>query len=463
MTINVFDLAQTDTSLKKVSHKEYAGSCPGCGGSDRFHVQPDRRNGGAWMCRNCWPAETKGWADGIEYLRQFRNMSFTAAKNFLAGEVDSLLETVYNAQDMHEQAQLPDNPRLQERYMQYVRLAITRLWTPQGKPCLDYLLSRGLSEDTIKKAKLGCIDSATLRREYLGRVEVETQFIVIPWYADKLLWRVNLRDIRPDVPEKERYRNFPKSGNGLYLADSLKRKVPTFLVEGEIDALSLAQEAGDLVNVVATGSTSGSLTSTWVTRLARVPSVLVAFDRESEAEQRANTWLKILRHNAMRYKPQLKDVNKMLVEGRNVRRWVLAILDYLSEDQDTSSLPSQEAPVLPALVCSVCGQDLATVDTGAYDENEIAYCNYDQATLEPYCSRVGTYEQFMATVNRIAGVFGPDCKITPMSKKGYTLEQHIARLQQQEQADIKRTIARRRNRASKACQCDFDGKVRRTI
>ena len=53
----------------------------------------------------------------------------------------------------------------------------------------------------------------------------------------------------------------------------------------------------------------------------------------------------------------------------------------------------------------------------------------------------------MSVVNQIAGVFGPDCKITPMSK-GYTLEQHIAMLQGQEQEKEKRAReARRRNRA----------------
>ena len=147
-----------------------------------------------------------------------------------------------------------------------------------------------------------------------------------------------------------------------------------------------------------------------------------------------------------------QDVNAMLVRDRDlVAVWINAALDMLSEqqeDQDTSSQPTQEtpAPVLPALVCSVCGLDLEDIDTAAYDENEIAYCNYDQDTLKPYCSRQAwTHEKFMSVVNQIAGVFGPDCKITPMSR-GYTLEQHVAKLQQQEQADIQQAIARRRNK-----------------
>ena len=119
-----------------------------------------------------------------------------------ADQDGSPLERWEPLQAIPEREELPNSLRLQERYMQYVRLARTRLGTPQGKPCLNYLLSRGLSEDTINKAKLGCIDSVTLRQEYLGRVKVDTQFIVFPWYADGILWSVNLRDIRPDTPKK---------------------------------------------------------------------------------------------------------------------------------------------------------------------------------------------------------------------------------------------------------------------
>ncbi len=420
MEKNVFDLAQEDTRLKVVSRRttkgngpEYAGPCPGCGGDDRFHVQPERKDGGAWMCRNCRPAEQYGWSDNIEYLRQFRSMSFTAAKNYLAGLVDTAIERAD------------------------ADMAQARLWTSEGKAGLDYLLSRGLTEETIHKAQLGYA-------VYRG-----IPSLVIPWYANGVYWRINLRDIRTDVPIEQRYRNIPGSSQaGLYMGDSLKLRRPTFLVEGEIDALSIAQVAGPLVAVVATGSTSGSRTAKWVTRLASVPSVLVAFDNEPKGHTAAKFWLNVLEHNAIRYKPIIcKDVNAMLVADRELLAvWINAALDLLSEqDQDTSSQPTQETP---ALVCSKCGIDLATVDTGAYDENEVAYCNFDQDTLQAYCSRQSwTHERFMSIVNQLAGVFGPDCKITPVTP-GYTLKQHVAMLQEQEKENEKRAReARRHNRA----------------
>src|SRR6266566_7628082 len=207
MEKNVFDLAQEDTRLKVVSRRttkgngpEYAGPCPGCGGDDRFHVQPERKDGGAWMCRNCRPAEQYGWSDNIEYLRQFRSMSFTAAKNYLAGLVDTAIERaelVYN-KSLSNQGQ-PPNQVWQHKASRYADMAQASLWTSEGKEGLDYLLSRGLTEETIHQAQLGYA-------VYRG-----IPSLVIPWYANGVYWRINLRDIRTDVPIEQRYRNIPGS------------------------------------------------------------------------------------------------------------------------------------------------------------------------------------------------------------------------------------------------------------
>ena len=149
--MNVFDLAQQDTQLKKVSWKEYAGPCPGCHGTDRFHVQPHKRDGGAWMCRNCWPAEDRGWGDGIEYLRQFRNMTFSEAKRFLEGD-----ETTphYTTAPKNPVFSTPD---WQRKVSVFVEKACARLWTDEGRVALDYLHARGLTDETMRKSKLGYV------------------------------------------------------------------------------------------------------------------------------------------------------------------------------------------------------------------------------------------------------------------------------------------------------------------
>jgi hypothetical protein len=45
--------------------------------------------------------------------------------------------------------------------------------------------------------------------------------------------------------------------NTLYRLDTLRPNAPAMIVEGVLDALAIAQEAGDLIAVVAAGSTTG--------------------------------------------------------------------------------------------------------------------------------------------------------------------------------------------------------------
>jgi DNA primase len=425
MSKNVYDLAQEDTSLKKVSYKEYAGPCPRCFGTDRFHVQPGRKDNGAWFCRSCWPAEQKGWGDGIEYLRQMRGMSFTAAKSYLQGEVDSLLEIVEWKQS---HPLLPGNEQLQERYQEYIRAAQALLWTSEGKPCLDYLLSRGLSEDTIRASKLGCIGSETLRKNYLAKdIEGETLFVVIPWYADNILWRVQLRDIA-----SKQYRNFPKSGEGLYLGDCLKRPLPTFLVEDEFSAITIAQEAGDLVNVVATGSSSRGRTTKWESRLSLASGVLVAFDADKDGDKGSKAWLSLLNEAtlAKRWRPVAKDANDMLQQGYDVRTWIQSGLDYLKGEPETIE-PD------PLNFCSSPGcssEVFMFVEDGS--EYGAPYCEaHYQALQQPAQPAERTSkEQFTAIAEQLAGVFPGECEIRIDRIGTYTLQDQVRAIEEQQRA-----------------------------
>jgi len=59
--------------VSRTKNGEYAGPCPWCGGTDRFRVWPGSKGGRYW-CRQC---EKKG--DGIQYLRDFRGLSYREA------------------------------------------------------------------------------------------------------------------------------------------------------------------------------------------------------------------------------------------------------------------------------------------------------------------------------------------------------------------------------------------------
>jgi DNA primase len=148
--------------------------------------------------------------------------------------------------------------------------------------------------------------------------------VVIPWIIGSDLWGIRIR--RPAGDPK--YYWIPGGTMpALYNTDDLTPGRPVVLVEGEIDALTVVQCAGDVIVAVATGSTAGARHAKWITRLELAPVVLVAFDRDKAGEEAAQYWLDLL-PNAIRWKPPYGDVNTFAQsEGADVRRWVQMGLD----------------------------------------------------------------------------------------------------------------------------------------
>ena len=196
-----------------------------------------------------------------------------------------------------------------------------------GKQALDYLRRRGLSDETIRKAALGYHPGPwRAPASQWGRTTWLAQGIVIPWLIEGGIWRLTIRDERVTEGNR-RYLQVSGGSNGLYLAQSLLLKRPAVvLTEGEFDALSLAQECGDLVAVVATGTTKGSHTPRWISLLAQQGRVFVAFDAERDKGDADAQWWTRRLGNAQRLRPLWNDANQMLQDGVNLREWISAAL-----------------------------------------------------------------------------------------------------------------------------------------
>ena len=91
-SVNLVDLVNGDTSIKKVAAQEYAGPCPKCGGKDRLHVTS------SWFfCRQCHPKR----GDAIEYVQWRDGITFSEACDLLGGDghEDALVRRVARASD----------------------------------------------------------------------------------------------------------------------------------------------------------------------------------------------------------------------------------------------------------------------------------------------------------------------------------------------------------------------------
>jgi DNA primase len=321
--MNLLHLLSRDTALRKVANTdggEYVGRCPWCGGDDRFHVWPDADPPHYW-CRRC-----ERWGDAIQYLRDREGLTFRQA-------CERLGEPLPERSGRHSTPQPPPLAEAPGHAWQacaqaFIEQCEHALWTPVGAQALAYLHRRGLTDEIIQMARLGyhAVERWDNPQDWGLPPDYKKihllQGIVFPWFVDSEVWRVTFRRGGNDIPKEERYRPIVAGGKPLYQINWLRPNAPAMLVEGEVDALSVTQEAGDLIAAVATGSTAGGRLERWIGRLALCSIVLVAFDADPAGDEASAWWLKALGPRAKRWRPYWGDANAMLQEGVDLRTWI---------------------------------------------------------------------------------------------------------------------------------------------
>lgn len=326
------------TKVASTQGGEYAGSCPFCGGQDRFHVQPVR---GRWFCRHC----TEGtWKDAIEFVKRRNGASFPEAVAHLTnGVVDTPMTKAQSIALSHPTQ--PPSPAWQKTALAFVTQCQERLWAGEGASARRSLQKRGFSDETIRQARLGWNDQTRyddrstwdLPAELNDRGKPKRVWLprgwALPSFIDGELWRVSIRrpktdieaEIREGKPHTPKYIQVSGSGNALHNADALYPGCWAVIVEGVFDALSIQQNAGDLVVPVATSSTTGCRSTKWIARLALAETVLVAYDADEAGQAAADYWLKVL-PKAKRWRPWWADANRMAMDGVDLRNWLFPAL-----------------------------------------------------------------------------------------------------------------------------------------
>jgi hypothetical protein len=135
------------------------------------------------------------------------------------------------------------------------------------------------------------------------------------------LSKVTIRRLGDDVPHNRRHYEVSGSANAVYRVDTVQANHPAGIVEAPLDALSLAQEAGDLLAVAAAGTSWGRL-ERWIRQLALSSKVLLMFDADEGGEKAAAWWLQALGLRAKRWRPYWNDPNAMLQDRVDLRTWV---------------------------------------------------------------------------------------------------------------------------------------------
>ena len=369
--MNIIDLLRgKNIEPNKVSSAkggEYHSPCPGCGGEDRFHVWPEQNQGrGSWWCRGCG----KG-GDGIQFLREFFGLSFRDACKQLglenkisAGQRRSLWKTtpVLPRREKENTLKLRENGNIAAAWgLQAEKLLQQAKNDLQADPAaLDHLgKTRGIIPETARRFRLGllrfpggknCRFSSRKKWDLPpkdGGKKPDALWIprglLIPGFnaAGEV---VRLRIRRPVADHQAggpKYYLLPGSSVDPCL---IYNKQPVVVVvEAELDAFLMAQEAGELAGVLAMGSSAPRPTSAIHDILQRVKLILLAFDADEAGQEAVERWRQWYDHAySLPIPAGHKDPGEAWQAGVDLRAWIRGELPAAWVDDGPVKSPAAE-------------------------------------------------------------------------------------------------------------------------
>ncbi|MFO0889335.1 MAG: toprim domain-containing protein [Isosphaeraceae bacterium] len=166
------------------------------------------------------------------------------------------------------------------------REAAERLWKLEGRECLEYLKRRGLTDETVKVASLGAIESTRIPTKD-GTRSYPVSGVSIPWRASGHLRLLKVRQLDGREPRyAEAFRDRPV----VYPApEAFEPGRPLIVCEGELDALLLAQQLPE-ASVITLGSASGKPDGAVLSLLLAASPWYVAHDADPAGDRAAAEW-----------------------------------------------------------------------------------------------------------------------------------------------------------------------------
>jgi len=324
MTILIDMLSEDGLTPRKKGPCEYSSPCPACGGRDRFIVRTDGK--ARYWCRQCSIA-----GDAIDYLQQFRSMSYRDAAEYVGKQLDEPA-TRKTRQDTRS------TPIEHQSDIWLKRADRLITWANENLLSNDAILTwledeRGLTRETVKRFRLGWIDADIFDQRAEWGLQDTGKKILIP--AGLVIPgpdRIRIRRSNPG--DFGRYYVLPGSQmDPLTIGTAYENTA--VVVESELDALLLCQEIDRPVYIVATGTAAARPDDDVVEQLLTCPVVLVAFDSDVAGENGSDLWLNRL-PNAGRTATPLsfgKDFAEAYLHGLDLDIWMSASMTRYCRDE----------------------------------------------------------------------------------------------------------------------------------
>lgn len=322
---------------------EFCSPCPFCkDGENRFLIWPNQQNrdgeykGGRFWCRVCHIS-----GDAIAFLRLLYGMSYRHACSQL--QIEPKQKNTTSPHFTVSQPKIVSNPS--EKWMteakEFVELVHQKLSDhPGGK---NLILSRGFTENSISRFKLGYNPEILLKERPTWGLPLEIKpngterriwlpmGIVVPTYFESQVIRIKIR--RSDWKEGDKigkYIEVPgsKQTPSIFGNSSLSCAI---VLESEIDALLIQQEASDFTYCVALSGSTKPLDAETENILKRTTHILFVPDFDSAG---ANAWIKWKKKFCNIHcivTPYGKSVGDYFQEGGDLRKWLQEAIQNLNK------------------------------------------------------------------------------------------------------------------------------------
>ena len=346
--MTLLELAQDlGLDFKKTSHckgGEYHSACPACGeGVDRFVIWPEHNR---YWCRRC---NVSG--DSIQFCRDFMGMSFGEA-----------CQRINNTSRFHNPCQLkrPIQGRLsfaqepaknwQDKASAFVNWAHRRL--KSSPMAMSELHQRGFHDQTIIQNKLGysinsyssgCHDFFRERSEWGLPCEYKVggkakklwlpAGLVIPTISnDGSVYKLKVRrewHIQDPLPK---YVEISGSKTCPSLYGEITKKV-AIILESELDAMLIQQEAGDVCCCVALGGATKRPDFYTDHLLRKFTLLLWCLDNDEAGKNAALWWRNTYAHLRFWPIPIGKSPGDAVKDHKiNLRGWILKGIQFYSKE-----------------------------------------------------------------------------------------------------------------------------------
>lgn len=329
--MNIFDLAQQKVNLKKVSTTnggEWQGPCPWCGGTDRFHVWPEK---GTYWCRGC---EKSG--DAIQFLRDFEGKTFREACDYLNITMEQRpSEPKPRTQKPQFTPATHQSPAQiwQHRAETFIAWAHANL--KQNPDVMKWLAERGISAAAVDHHRLGWNPGENGKDIYRPRktwglpdeIKQDTGRpkklwipigLVIPDITDNIIIRIRVR--RPEG--EPRYYVIPGSSMSIMII-GVDRKA-FVIVESELDGIACAA-ATELCGAMAMGSSHTKPDAAAYELLKNTTHILNALDYDKAGATAMQWWDEQYGEKCDRWPvPQGKDPGEAYRLGTDLSAWIRA-------------------------------------------------------------------------------------------------------------------------------------------